>query len=151
VSARIDLPATVAQAEAVWYDTARWPAFVDGLRRVVSVEGPWPQAGARVEWESHPGGRGRVVERVAEHAAGRGQALDVQDDGATGRQAVAFAAPDGGEGVRMTLSLDYALRRRTPLTPLVDVLFIRRSQRESLERTLTRFAAELAADPNAVL
>jgi hypothetical protein len=143
VSARIDLPATVGQAEALWYDTARWPAFVDGLRRVLSVAGPWPAAGARVEWESHAGGRGRVVERVVAFDAGRGQSLDVEDEGVSGRQAVSFEAH--GDGVRVTLALDYAVRRRSPLTPLVDALFIRRSQRESLQRTLARFGAELNA------
>ncbi len=31
--------ASVADAEAHWYDTARWPEWVDGLERVVAVDG----------------------------------------------------------------------------------------------------------------
>jgi polyketide cyclase/dehydrase/lipid transport protein len=151
VSARIDLPVTAAQAAAVWFDVARWPSFVDGLRSVLRVGGGWPAAGAAVEWESHPGGRGHVVERVVEYSRASGQVLDIDDDGVTGRQEVAFRALPSGDGVRVALSLDYALRRRSPLTPLVDLLFIRRSQRESLERTLRRFGAEVtAAPPDAV-
>lgn len=146
VSARIDLPVTAGDAEAAWLDVARWPSFVDGLRRVVRVDGPWPAAGAIVEWESHPGGRGRVVERVVEHSQGSGQSLDIEDEGVAGRQAVAFDPLPSGDGVRVTLSLRYAIRSRSPLTPLVDALFIRRSQRESLERTLQRFGAEVTAE-----
>ena len=141
VSARIDLPVPAGEAQSAWLDVARWPLFVDGLRRVVRVDGPWPAAGAVVEWDSHAGGRGRVVERVVSYGQASEQVLDVEDEGVTGRQTVAFAAIDGG--VRITLSLAYTVRSRSPLTPLVDVLFIRRSQRESLERTLLRFGQEL--------
>ncbi|HSD81316.1 MAG TPA: hypothetical protein VLB47_11660, partial [Solirubrobacteraceae bacterium] len=65
--ATVDVPVRASAAEALWYDTRRWPAFVDGLKHVASVEGDWPGAGARVVWDSHPGGRGRVVERVVAH------------------------------------------------------------------------------------
>lgn len=152
VSARIDVAAGAAQAEAAWLDVARWPLWVDGLRSVVSVSPQWPAPGAVVEWDSHPGGRGRVAERVVEREPGAGLALAVEDEAVTGRQAVAFDPLPSGAGTRITLTLAYGVRRRSPLTPLVDAIFIRRSQRESLERTLLRFAQELtAAPPDAVL
>jgi hypothetical protein len=46
----------------------------------------------------------------------------------------------------VTLSLEYSLKSRTPLTPVVDALFVRRAIRDSLGRTLARFAAERAGD-----
>ena len=73
-----------ARSRECWYDTRRWPAWVDGLDRVVDVAGDWPQAGASVTWESGPAGRGRVIERVVSHEALAGQTLEVQDDSITG-------------------------------------------------------------------
>jgi uncharacterized membrane protein len=150
VSARIDLPARAGEAEQLWYDHSRWPTFVDGLKHVHRVEGDWPATGARVVWDSFPGGRGRVVERVIAYEPRAGQTLEVEDGKIRGRQTVAFA-PREGDRVRMTLALDYHLKDRRGVLPLVDLLFIRRPQRESLQRTLTRFARELAAELNPVL
>jgi hypothetical protein len=144
VRARIDLPGQASAAEALWYDTRRWPAFVDGLKHVARVNGDWPRPGAEVVWDSHPGGRGRVLERVVEYEARRGQAVAVEDERIRGTQRVGFAPHEGG--VAITLELDYALKdARLNFAPL-DLLFIRRPQREALERTLRRFAAELRAD-----
>ena len=69
---------TVGEVERRWYDTGRWPSWVDGLERVLDVSGPWPEPGAVVTWESGPAGRGRVVERVVEHEPLKGQTIDVQ-------------------------------------------------------------------------
>ena len=44
----------------------------------------------------------------------------------------------------MQLTLRYSIKRRSPLTPLVDLLFVRRPMTISLTRTLTRFAVALA-------
>jgi hypothetical protein len=144
VRARIDLPGQASDAEALWYDTRRWPAFVDGLKHVARVNGDWPRPGAEVVWDSHPGGRGRVLERVVEYEARRGQAVAVEDERIRGTQRVGFAPHEGG--VAITLELDYALKdARLNFAPL-DLLFIRRPQREALERTLRRFAAELRAE-----
>jgi hypothetical protein len=144
VRARIDLPGQASAAEALWYDTRRWPAFVDGLKHVARVNRDWPRPGAEVVWDSHPGGRGRVLERVVEYEARRGQAVAVEDERIRGTQRVGFAPHE--RGVAITLELDYALKdARLNFAPL-DLLFIRRPQREALERTLRRFAAELRAD-----
>ncbi len=49
--------------------------------------------------------------------------------------------------MRVELELEYAIKReQAAWTPLVDLLFVRRPMRESLQRTLDRFARELQAD-----
>lgn len=133
--------ATVHQAESCWYDTARWPAFVDELARVVEVSGPWPETGAGVVWESGPAGRGRVTERVISHEPLSGQTVSVEDGSMTGEQTVWFVP--AAEGVEVVLALEYRIKRRNPLTPLIDLVFIRRLMAGSLGRTLARFGSEL--------
>ena len=46
----------------------------------------------------------------------------------------------------MTLTLDYELKNRRFLTPLADLLFIRRELGDSLRRTLARFGHERRAE-----
>jgi hypothetical protein len=133
--------ASVPEAETLWYDTARWTDWVDGLERVVAVQGDWPNAGATVSWESGPAGRGQVTETVIAYEPRRDQTLEVSDDAIRGRQHVAFSPEP--PGVRVELSLGYQIRRRSPVTPLIDLLFIRRAMTASLEHTLTRFGASL--------
>jgi hypothetical protein len=134
-------PGTVTDAERAWYDTTRWPRWVDGLSQTDSVDPGWPEAGAVVIWESGPAGRGRVTERVISYEPLRGQTVEVQDGSIEGRQTVLFT-PEG-DGVEVALALEYRLRRRSPLMPLVDLLFIRRAMARSLQSTLNRFATEV--------
>ena len=143
VSVVENFPGSVHEAETLWYDTTRWPDWVDGLARVTKVDDRWPQLGSSVIWESGPAGRGQVVERVVDFQPLAGCVVEVHDDSIRGRQSVAFA-PDE-EAVEIVLTLEYEIRRRSPLTPLVDLLFIRRVFRMSLEATLHRFGLELEA------
>ena len=46
----------------------------------------------------------------------------------------------------MSLTLEYRLKQRSPITPIVDVLFIRRALHASLQRTLARFGHERRAE-----
>jgi hypothetical protein len=144
-AARVDqtFDGTVSEAERRWYDTERWSHWVDGLERVVEVRDGWPGVGASVVWESGPAGRGRVTERVIAHESLRGQAVEVADDSIRGRQTVTFIA--AGSRVRVALALEYELVNRWLLSPLVDLLFIRRAMAASLDATLSRFAVELRA------
>lgn len=135
--------ATVAEAERCWYDTAGWHRWVDGLDEVLGVDGDWPRLGASVTWRSGPAGRGTVVERVTAFEPLEGQALEVADDSIRGHQRVSFVP--AGEGVVVGLALEYKLVRRSIVSPLVDLLFIRRAISSSLESTLSRFGAELEA------
>jgi hypothetical protein len=136
------LDGSVHEAETCWYDTARWPQWVDELARVVTVEGDWPQPGSRVIWESGPSGRGRVEERVLAYEPLDAQTVAVQDVSIEGTQRVVFTP--AGDQVEVELTLTYSIKRRSPFTPIVDRLFVRRPMTISLTRTLARFAAVLA-------
>lgn len=137
------LPGTVYDVEQRWYDTSRWTAWVEGLRRVVEVTGDWPSVGSSVTWDSGPAGRGHVVERVVAHEPLAGQTVAVEDSSITGRQSVAFVPVD--DGVEVELTLAYELKKRSLFTPLVDSLFIKRAMATSLATTLSRFGAEVGS------
>jgi hypothetical protein len=144
VRASTEVPALASEAETLWYDTSRWPTFIDGLHHIVRLEGDWPRAGARVLWDSHPGGRGRVQERVSAYAAREGQTLEVEDERLRGKLRVSFTPTE--RGAIVALELRYELKSARPGMAVVDLLFIRRPQRESLERTLRRFRTEVASE-----
>ena len=135
-TARTELPGRVSDAEALWYDERRWPAFVDGFGHVSKREGDWPQVGAVVLWASVPGGRGLVREQVVAYEVRAGCAVAVEDRLMTGTQTVAFAPG------AMTLTLDFRLKQRNALTGLL----VRRAIGDALRRTLARFARELRGD-----
>ncbi len=132
-------------AERCWYDLERWPEWVDGLARVVEVRGDWPKPGSEIVWESHPAGRGTVHERVMSFEPRSGQTSDIDDDSISARQSVTFRPV--GDRVQVEFALDYTLKRRTPLSWLVDLVFIRRLMGASLGRTLARFRAVLGDSP----
>lgn len=142
VRAKGEYPGSVHEAETCWYDTNRWPLWVDQLSRVVQVDGDWPKDGAAVIWESGPAGRGRVREQVVAYEARAGQTVSVEDDSIQGLQTVTFAPEQ--DGVTVELALEYSIKKRSPLTWLIDLLFIRRLMAGSLRSTLGRFGTELA-------
>jgi hypothetical protein len=139
VRAEVHVAALASAAEELWYDTSRWPTFVDGLAHVAKVEGDWPRAG-RVVWDTRIDGRGRVDERVVEHEARVGQTVAVEDEKITGTQRVEFHPT--ASGCRIVLALDYKLKMDGPQSFVID-RFARRPMRDSLRRTLARFKREL--------
>jgi hypothetical protein len=139
-----DYEGTVAAAEALWYDLARWPSFVDGFHHLDKQEGDWPHPGAVLIWQSFPSGRGRVMERVTGYAPGDGLIAEVEDEQLVGTRRVRFSALE--DGVRIDLSLAYELKEAGTVKGLADVFFIRRAMRDSLRRELARFGTELEAD-----
>jgi hypothetical protein len=141
--ASVDVPGLASEAEALWYDPIRWPAWIDGFGHVVEISDEWP-ANGRVVWNSTPGGRERVLEDVVAYEPRTGQTLAVEDSRLRGTQRVAFTP--GPEHTKVTLSLEYAIKDPTPVTWLVDVLFVRREVVASLRRTLARFARERRGD-----
>ena len=145
VRAELQLPGVAASdAEELWYDTCRWPTFVDGLGHVQRADDGWPrEPGAVVIWDSKPGGRGRVLERVVSFEARVGQTVEVEDEKIHGRQTVGFAPRS--DGCTMSLELDYAIKHDRGIPAVVDFLFVRRPMRDSLRRTLARFERELRA------
>jgi hypothetical protein len=46
----------------------------------------------------------------------------------------------------VSLTLEYRLKAGSPITPILDLLFIRRAVRDSLQRTLARFGHERQAE-----
>jgi uncharacterized membrane protein len=133
------------RAWALWTDIARWPTFVEGFGHVVSQSGDWPEQGAKLVWQSTPGGRGRVTEKVTASEPGLLYVTQVFEDALSGSQLVSFDTADDGR-TRVELRLDYKLTGAGPLKALADVLFIRRALGQALARTLARFAAEAAEE-----
>ena len=105
VKASIAIAALASEAEALWYDTTRWATFIDGLHHIARMEGDWPHAGARVLWDSAPGGRGRVQERVLAYVAREGQTIAVEDEKIHGTQRVRFTPTEAGVIVTLELEL----------------------------------------------
>jgi hypothetical protein len=138
--AEIDVGVLASAAEELWYDTSRWPTFVDGLAHVSKVEGDWPRGG-RVVWDARPGGRGRVIERVVAYEARAGQSVAVEDEKITGVQRVEFHPTE--HGCRIRLALEYTIKEQRGVMWVVDRLFVRRPMTDSLKRTLARFRREL--------
>lgn len=134
--------APAGTVERVWLDPARWASWVDGFGHVARIERTWPEPGAALSWDSPPGGRGRVAERVVGRRAGQSHRVLVEDDQLTAEQEVRFEASQP-EATRVTVTLVYELKRRGPLRALVDVLFIRRAQSDALARTLARLEIEV--------
>src|SRR5437763_815073 len=83
-----------------------------------------PLVPAARRWQSGPAGRGRVTERVIAYEPLEGYTVEVEDDSITGEQSVSFEPAD--DGVEVGLALSYRIKRRSPLTPLIDALFVRR-------------------------
>jgi hypothetical protein len=135
--------ATPADVAALWWDTARWPSFVDGFSHVTKREDGWPQEGGRLVWDARPeSDRGRVVERVVRRDDAGGADLQVEDARLYGKQAVRFAATGGGTLV--TLELLYI--HKVPGRMLADLLYVRRHVRRGLQGTLERLAREIAME-----
>jgi hypothetical protein len=145
--ASVKVPGLASAAEALWYDPVRWAAWVDGFGHVAELSKEWPAAG-RLVWDSPPGGpdrgRGRVLEIVQSYEPRTGQTVAVEDERLRGTRKVTFVP--GPDDVTIELELSYELKRRHALTPLMDVLVVRRQMAASLRRTLDRFARERRAD-----
>ena len=124
---------------ALWTDIRRWPTFVEGFARAEEVSSEWPAEGSKVVWQSSPGGRGRVTEKVVERGTSR-FSTEVFEEAFHGVQALRVG--EDSEGTRVDLSLEYELERRGPLRAIADAIFIRRALRDAMRRTLARFAVE---------
>jgi hypothetical protein len=142
VHASVVVPGRAEEAEALWLDPARWASWVDGFGQLQKMDETWPEPGAALRWASVPRGRGLVAERVIARRPGQSLTLAVEDEKLDGTQTVAFE-PTQHE-VRVTLTLEYELKERS--AKLVDRFFVRRALRDSLTRTIRRFANERRAE-----
>jgi Polyketide cyclase / dehydrase and lipid transport len=146
VKASIVVPGRAVEAEQLWYDRHRWPSWIDGFGKVVSLDDEWPQTGARLMWDAPAGGggpylRGRVVERVTRYEPRLGHTLDWEDGLFMGVRRVTFEP--GMEETKITLEVEPTPKLRVPPARL---WWFRRKLKESLQRTLQRFSYELAAE-----
>jgi hypothetical protein len=139
-SAQTDVVLTPEAALRLWTDTDRWATFVEGFARTLERSPEWPAAGSRVVWESTPAGRGRVTEKVMEGEGPDRFVTVVFEERLSGTQTFRVVESEGGS--RAELSLDYQLTKYGPLSGVADAIFIRRAIRDSLRRTLFRFAVE---------
>ena len=139
-SAEAEVVLAPEAALRLWTDVTRWPTFVEGFARVIEQDPGWPAEGSRLVWESIPAGRGRVTEKVMRGAAAERFATQVFEERLVGLQT--FRASESDAGSRVELSLEYTLTKYGPLGGLADAIFIRRALRDSLRRTLSRFAVE---------
>ena len=128
----------------LWTDLTRWRSFVDGFGHVDRVDETWPAEGSKLVWRSVPTGRGVVTERVKQSVPGVRFATSILEERIAGTQTVEFGPGEEEGGHAMAIELDYELQRGGPLNRLIDVVFIRRAQRDALTRTLRRFATEAA-------
>ena len=135
-----ELVLTPEAALRLWTDVDRWSTFVEGFARTLERHPEWPAGGARLVWESTPAGRGRVTETVVENEGPDRFVTRVFEDRLTGTQTFRVVESEGGS--RAELSLEYDLSKYGPLRAAADVIFIRRAIRDSLRRTLQRFAVE---------
>jgi Polyketide cyclase / dehydrase and lipid transport len=138
--AEAEVVLTPEAALRLWADAPRWPTFVEGFARVVEQDPAWPAEGSRLVWESVPAGRGRVTEKVVRGAAADRFATQIFEERLIGVQT--FRAAESEAGSRVELSLEYTLTKYGALGGLADAIFIRRALRDSLRRTLARFAVE---------
>ncbi len=83
-TASIEVPGLASEAEALWYDPVRWPAWVDGFGHVVELSDGWPAEGHAGVGQP-PEGRGRVLETVTAYEPRAGQTLEVEDAGCAAR------------------------------------------------------------------
>ena len=136
--------ASPAEVFALWEQTDAWPRFVEGCARVMELGESWPAVGSWVVWRSHPVGRGTVREEVVESGPAE-FATNALDSSVVGTQRLTATPLPDGSGTELTLDLDYELVNATIFQTSMDWVFIRRALRDSLRRTLARFAQELAA------
>ena len=139
---RVDLEPD--RAWALWTDVRRWPTFIEGFAHGEESK-DWPAEGAKLVWNSIPGGRGRVTERVSQSERPAAFATRVYEDALAGEQLTTFTPAEDGR-TRVELRLDYELAKGGALRVIADVLFIRRALNQALNRTLARFAAEAAEE-----
>ena len=133
------VPLAPEAALKLWTDTSRWPTFVEGFARTLDVSPDWPAEGSKVLWESTPGGRGKVTERITGHGPGRIE-TQVFEEALNGSQTVLVG--EHADGSVVEIELTYELSKYGPLRAVADAIFIRRALRDSLARTLRRFAVE---------
>lgn len=129
IAAAAEVPGPEAEVMRLWEDTSRWPSFVDGFGRVTRDDGEV------LVWDSTPHGPGRTRETRVAHGV-----VDIETEQLSGRRTASYH-----DGVFQVV-LAYDLKEKTPFT----LFFVKRSLRDSLRRTVARFAVERRADADLI-
>jgi uncharacterized protein YndB with AHSA1/START domain len=137
VDAAVEIPAPLAEVWDLYFDPARWAAWVDGFAAVISESG-YPEVEGKLVWRSTPAGRGQVNERVLAHEERSLHRIRYQDPESEGDLETTFEMLPAEDGrlTRIEQHLVYGLRGGGPLSAITDFLFIRSQMRQSLERSL---------------
>jgi polyketide cyclase/dehydrase/lipid transport protein len=141
VSASVVVEGPGIEVEQLWYDRSRWASWIDGFASLQKLDGAWPLEGSRRVWVTRQGGRGLIQERVTAYVAGDGQTLTFEDEKVSGRQRVRFET----DGVRTRIAVSVEMDTKTHLAP-ARKWWLRRQFRGALQRSLSRFSYELAAE-----
>ncbi len=131
--------ASLAETWAFYFEPRSWASWVDGFGSLERADG-YPEGGGTLVWNSNPAGRGTVRERVLEHSPRTRHRIEFADPESSGELLSQFAVE--GERTRVTLTMEYRLSARGPLSGLTDRLFVRGQIRQALQRTLLRFKHE---------
>jgi hypothetical protein len=131
--------ASLAETWEHYFEPRGWQAWVDGFGGIESSTG-YPEQGGSLVWRSTPAGRGQVSEQVLEHRPRRSHRVRFTDPQSSGEQLTRFEIE--GDATRVSLTLDYRLRRGGVLAALTERVFVRGQVEGSLQRTLLRFKHE---------
>jgi hypothetical protein len=141
--------ASLAEVWDFYFEPRTWPAWVDGFGGVDESDG-YPDVGGSLRWHSTTAGRGEVTERVIEHEPRRRHAVEFSDPESEGTLTTTFEIATGEDSdagaagaTRVTQKMEYVPRRRGPLGPLTDILFVRSQVQGSLARSLERLRREV--------
>ena len=144
------IDASLAEVSDFYFEPGTWGSWVDGFGAVDDISDDYPAEGSNLRWHSTSAGRGEVSERVVEHEPRRLHTVEFSDPESTGTMTTRFEIltegdeeDEGAGGTRVTQEMDYTPRRRGPLGPLTDILFVRSQVQRSLARSLERLRHEI--------
>ena len=144
VEATVDIGAPLANVWDLYFDRARWAAWVDGFSSLARATDDYPEQEGELRWRSTPAGRGDVSERVLVHQPRSLHRIAFEDPSTKGELETRFAIRPADEGrvTQVSQILTYKLTSGGPLAPVTDALFIRSQQRRSLQRSLVELRLE---------
>ena len=142
-TASIRVPGRASDAEALWYDPHALARLGRRLRATrARVPEAWPAGGHAAV--------GQPPRRPRARARGGRRLRGARSARRCGWRTSGCAAPSGSRSAPppstcwSALELDYELKERTPVTPIVDRLFVRRELTASLRRTPRRLRPRAA-------
>lgn len=150
VAESIVVDAPLADVWEFYFRAESWPGWVDQFDRTESSSG-YPLVGGTLTWRSGRAGRGEVHERVLEHEPRSLHRIAFTDPESEGELATRFSIEPGAGsgGTRVEQELEYTISGGGAFSGLTDVLFVRSQMRRSLQRSLARLRAEVAASVRA--